>query len=39
MKIPDLLEFAIEEEVKKYNIKDLKDIALNLIMNLFKVWI
>lgn len=30
MKIPDLLEFAIEEEVKKYNIKDLKDIALNL---------
>ena len=30
MKIPDLLEFAIDEEVKKYSIKDLKDIALKL---------
>lgn len=30
MKIPDLLEFAIEEEVNKYSIKDLKNAALNL---------
>ena len=30
MKIPDLLEFAIEEEVNKHSIKDLKNAALNL---------
>lgn len=30
MIIPNLLELAIEEEVKKYNIKDLKSAALNL---------
>ena len=30
MKIPDLLEFAIEEEVNKHSIKDLKNAAFNL---------
>ena len=30
MRIPDLLEYAIEKETGKYNIKDLKEAALNL---------
>ena len=30
MKIPDILEFAIKEEISKYNIKDLKNAASNL---------
>ncbi len=30
MKIPDLLEFAIENKVSEYNIKELKESALNL---------
>lgn len=30
MKIPDLLEYAIEKEIDKYNIKELKAAALNL---------
>ena len=30
MQIPSLLEYAIEKEIEKYNIKELKDAALNL---------
>ena len=30
MQIPNLLEYAIEKETEKYNIKDLKEAALNL---------
>lgn len=30
MKIPDLLEYAIEKEIEKHSIKDLKEAALNL---------
>ena len=30
MQIPNLLEYAIEKEIEKYNIKELKEAALNL---------